>query len=102
MSTPCEMRMHEISELTNHVRVSCYAYRVGVVCRNNKTFITVRFTQYSQSMQLENDIGKEELDEAMSHLRATQKNTHDMRIAQWCMEEIDRLLDAKLEKAAQQ
>jgi hypothetical protein len=53
-------------------------------------------------MQLEDDIDKEELDEAMSHLRATQKNTHDLRIAKWCLEEIDRLLDAKLEKAAQQ
>ena len=94
--------MHETRDLTNHVRVSCYAYRVGVVCLNNKTSITVRFTQYSHSMQLEDDIDKEELDEAMSHLRATQKNTHDLRIAKWCLEEIDRLLDAKLEKAAQQ
>jgi hypothetical protein len=39
----------------------------------------------------------EELDEAISHLRATQINTHDLRIAKWCSEEIDRMLDAKLE-----
>lgn len=48
-------------------------------------------------MQLEDDESKEDIEEAMSHLRLTQKNTHDLRIAKWCSEEIDRLLDAKLE-----
>ena len=48
-------------------------------------------------MKLEDGASKEDIEEAMSHLRATQKNTHDLRIAQWCSEEIDRLVDAKLE-----
>jgi hypothetical protein len=48
-------------------------------------------------MKLEDGASKEDIEEAMSHLRATQKNTHDLRIAKWCSEEIDRLLDAKLE-----
>ena len=86
--------MHEISDLTNHVQLICYAYRVGISCRDTKT---IPITQYSASMKLEDDASKEDIEEAMSHLRATQKNTHDLRIAQWCSEEIDRLLDAKLE-----
>ena len=89
--------MHEISDLTNHVRAKWYAIRVGVSCRNNKTSLTVKLTQYSASMKLEDGASKEDIEEAMSHLRATQKNTHDLRIAQWCSEEIDRLVDAKLE-----
>ena len=89
--------MHETLDLTNHVRAKWYAYRVGVVCRNNKTCITIELTQYSATMKLEDDASKEDIEEAMSHLRATQKNTHDLRIAKWCSEEIDRLLDAKLE-----
>jgi hypothetical protein len=42
-------------------------------------------------------VDPEELDEAIKHLRATQMNTHDLRIALWCAQEIDRMLDAKLE-----
>lgn len=89
--------MHETPNLTNHVRAKWYAYRVGISCRDTKTITTIRITQYSASMKLEDGASKEDIEEAMSHLRATQKNTHDLRIAQWCSEEIDRLLDAKLE-----
>jgi len=95
MSTP--FAMHETLDLTNHVRVSCYAYRVGISCQDTQTSITIHITEYSATMKLEDGASKEDIEEAMSHLRATQKNTHNLRIAQWCSEEIDRLLDAKLE-----
>ena len=39
----------------------------------------------------------EDLDEAIRHLRHTQLNSHDWRMALWCADEINRMLDAKLE-----
>jgi hypothetical protein len=39
----------------------------------------------------------EDIDEAITHLRHTQLNSHDLRIIDWCAEEINRMLDAKLE-----
>ena len=39
----------------------------------------------------------EDLDEAIRHLRHTQLNSHDWRMALWCPDEINRMLDAKLE-----
>jgi len=42
---------------------------------------------------------EEELDEAITHLRNTMKNSHDFRFTKWCAEEIDRMLDARLERS---
>ena len=42
-------------------------------------------------------VAPEDLDEAIHHLHESAKNTHNLQFARWCAEEIDRMLDAKLE-----
>jgi len=42
---------------------------------------------------------EDDIDEAITHLRNTMKNSHDVHFAKWCEEEIDRMLDEKLERS---
>ena len=45
------------------------------------------------------DVAVVEIEEAISHLRRTQTNTHNLSIAKWCEQEIDMMLDEILARS---
>ena len=94
-------RLLPITDLTEYVRSTAYnGHCPDVVRSSNHRQINSKFLvgESMPKINLDEEVTVPEIEEAISHLRKTATNTHNLKIAAWCEQEIDAMLDLILAK----